>query len=169
MTQYNTLNKKLPNSPLNKLKSGIKNGTEAALKILLNVLDDSNDDSNFPHKLLLTNTQVSRLRRAIANNSSAIIKPSKTQFHKIGQSRGILGRLFGPLLKTGLPIIANVLKPLAKSILMPLWLTASVSAISKRCSYSLENVWIRYAFFGLCQGNNINNFEWGNEWYHENN
>ena len=120
MTQYNTLNKKLPNSQLNKLKSGIKNGTEAALKILLNVLDDSNDDSNFPHKLLLTNTQVSRLRRAIANNSSAIIKPSKTQFHKIGQSRGILGRLFGPLLKTGLPIIANVLKPLAKSILMPL-------------------------------------------------
>ena len=120
MTQYNTLNKKLPSFQLSKLKSGIKNGTEVALKTLLNVFGDSNDDSNFPHKLQLTNTQVSRLRRAIANNSSAIIKPSKTQFHKIGQSRGILGRLFGPLLKTGLPIIANVLKPLAKSILMPL-------------------------------------------------
>ena len=150
------------NSQLNKLKSGIKNGTDVALKISLNVLGDSNDDNNFSHKVLLSNTQVSRLRRAN-------IKPLKTRFHKIGKSRGILGKLFWPLLKTGLPIIGNILKPLAKSVLIPLWLTASVSAISKRCSYSLENVWIRYAFFGLCKANNINNFEWGNEWYPENN
>ena len=63
--------------------------------------DDSNNENNFPHKLLLTNTQVSRLRKAFTNNSSANIKLSKTQFHKIGQSRRLLGRLLGPLLKTG--------------------------------------------------------------------
>ena len=54
MTQYNTLNVKLPNSQLNKLKSGIKNGTEVTLKISSNVVDDSNDENNFRHKLLLT-------------------------------------------------------------------------------------------------------------------
>ena len=48
--------------------------------------------------------------------------------HKIGQSRGFLGRLLGPSLRTGLPLIGNVLKPLAKSILIPLGLTAAVSA-----------------------------------------
>ena len=58
MTQYNTLNVKLSNSQLNKLKSGIKNGTEVILKISSNVVGDSNDKNNFPHKLLLTNTQV---------------------------------------------------------------------------------------------------------------
>ena len=61
MTQYNNLNLKLSNSRLNKLKLGIKNGTEVTLKISSNVVGDSNDENNFPHKLLLTNTQVSKL------------------------------------------------------------------------------------------------------------
>ena len=74
MTQYNTLNVKLSNLKLNQLKSGIKNGTEVTLKISSNVVGDSNDDSNFPHKLLLTNTQVSRLRKAFASNSSTNTK-----------------------------------------------------------------------------------------------
>ena len=56
MTQYNTLNVKLSNSQLNKLKSRIKNGPEVTLKISLNVVSESNDENNFPHKLLLTNT-----------------------------------------------------------------------------------------------------------------
>ena len=128
MTQYNTLNVKLSNSQLNKLKSGIKNGTEVTLKLSSNVVGDSNDENNFPHKLLLTNTQVSRLLKTFANGSSANIKLSKTQLHKIGQSGGFLGRLLGPLLKTGLPLIGNVLKPLAKSVLIPLGLTAAASA-----------------------------------------
>ena len=64
MTQYNTLNVKLSNSQLNKLKSGIKNGTDITLKITSNVAGDSNDENNFSHKLLLTNTQVSKLRKA---------------------------------------------------------------------------------------------------------
>ena len=56
MTQYNTLNVKLSNSQLNKLNSGIKNGTEVTLKSSLNVVGESIDENNFMHKLLLTNT-----------------------------------------------------------------------------------------------------------------
>ena len=93
MTQYNTLNVKLSNSQLNKLKSGIKNGTEVTLKITSNIAGDSTDENNFPHKLLWTNTKVSRLYEAFANVSSADIKLSITQFHNVGQSRGFLGRL----------------------------------------------------------------------------
>ena len=73
MTQYKALNVKLSNSQLNKLKSRIKNGTEITLKILSNVIGDSNDVNNLPHRLLLTNTQVSRLREAFENNSFATI------------------------------------------------------------------------------------------------
>ena len=128
MTRYNSLNVKLSNSQLNKGNSEIKNGTEVFLEISSNVVGDSNDKKNFPHTLLLTNTQVSKLRKAFAKNSSAKLKLSKTQLHKIGQSRGFLCRLFGSLLKTGLPLIGNILKPLAKSVLIPLGLTAAASA-----------------------------------------
>ena len=127
MTQYNTLNVKLSNSQLNKLKCGIKNGTEVTLKISSNVDGDSNDENNFLHNLLLTNTQFSRICKAFSNGSSANIKLSKTQLHKIGKSGGFLGRLLGPLLKTELPLIGNVLKPLAKRVLMPLGLTAAAA------------------------------------------
>ena len=106
----------------------MKNNTEVTLKISANVIGDSNDKNNFPHKLLLTNTHVSRLHKASANNSSANIKLSKTQLHKIGESGGFLGRLLGPLLKPGLPLMGSVIKSLAKSFLIPLGLTASASA-----------------------------------------
>ena len=86
MTQYNTLNVKLSNSQINKLKSIIKNNTKVTLKISSNIIGDSNDENNFLHKLLLPNTQVLRLCKAFANNSSANIKLSKTQLHNIGQS-----------------------------------------------------------------------------------
>ena len=85
-------------------------------------------ETNFPHKLLLTNRQVANLRKAFANHSSADIKLSKTQLSKMIQSGGFLGRLLGPLLKTGLPLMKNVIKPLAKSVLIPLELTAAASA-----------------------------------------
>ena len=65
MTQYNTLNVKWSNSQLNKLKSGIKNGAEVTLKISSNVVGDSYDENNFLYKLLLINTQVSRLLKAL--------------------------------------------------------------------------------------------------------
>ena len=129
MTQYNTLNVKLSNSQLNKLKSGIRNGTEVTLKTSSNAAGDSNDRNNVPHKLLLTNTQVLKLRKAFSNSSSANIKLSKTQLNKIGQSGGFLGRLLGPLLKAGLPLIGHdCLKPLAKSVLIPLIVTSAPSA-----------------------------------------
>ena len=111
---------KLSDSQLKKLKSGIKNDTELALNLSSNVVGDSNDETNFPQKLLLTNTQVLRLHNAFANNSSSNIKLSKTQLHKIGQSGRFLGRHLGPLLKTGLPLMKIVLKSLAKSVLIPL-------------------------------------------------
>ena len=69
----------MSNSRLKKLKYGIKCGTEVTLKISSNIVGDSNDEyNNFPHKLLLTNTQVLKLRKAFANNYSANIKLSKT-------------------------------------------------------------------------------------------
>ena len=85
------------------------------------------DETNFPHKLLLTNRQVANLRKAFANHSSTDIKLSKTQLSKMIQSGGFLGRLLGPLLKTVLPLISNVIKPLAKSVLIPLGITAAAS------------------------------------------
>ena len=90
------------------------------------------NESNFPHKLLSTNRQVTNLRKAFANYLSADIKLSKTQLSKMIQSGGFLGRLLGPLLKTGLPLIKNVIKPLAKSVLIPLGLTAAVSTADAR-------------------------------------
>ena len=74
MIQYNTLNVKSSNSQLNKLIPAIKIGTEVTLNSSSNVAGDSNDENNFPHKLLLTNTQVPRLHKAFANNSSANVK-----------------------------------------------------------------------------------------------
>ena len=83
----------MSNSKLNKLKTGIKNGTEVTLNLSSNVIGDSNDETNFPHKLLLTDRQVSKLCKAFANNSSANIKLSKTQISKIVQSGQFLGEL----------------------------------------------------------------------------
>ena len=86
MTQYNTLNVNFSNSQFNKLTSEIKNNTKVTLKLLSIVVDDFNDENNFSQKLLLTNTQGLKLRKAFVNNFSANIKLSKTQLHKIGQS-----------------------------------------------------------------------------------
>ena len=126
MTHYNALNVKLSNSQLNKLKLAIKNETEVVLRLSLNMI--VGNEANFPHKLLLTNRQVANLCKTFANYLSADIKLSKTQLSKMIQSGGFLGRLLGPLLKTGLPLIKNVIKPLAKSVLIPLGLTAAASA-----------------------------------------
>ena len=71
MTKYNTLNVKLSNLQLNKLKSGIKNATQVTLNISSNVVGDSNVATNFPHTLLLTDTQVLRICKAFVNGSSA--------------------------------------------------------------------------------------------------
>ena len=93
-----------------------------------NVFCYSKDEHNFPRQLLLTNIQALRLRKAFANGSSANIKLSKTQLHKKGQLGGCLGILLGSLLKSGLHLMKDILKPLAKSVLIPLELTAAASA-----------------------------------------
>ena len=103
MTQYNSLNVKLSNSQLNKLKSAIKYETEVVLILSSNVIGDN--ETNFSDKLLLTNRQVANIRKAFANNSSIDIKLSKTQLSKMIQSEEFLGRLLGSLLKTGLRLI----------------------------------------------------------------
>ena len=128
MTQYNRLNTKLSNSQLNKLKPAIKNKNEVVIKLSPNMIGDSNDKGNFPHEVLLTDRQFSSIRKAFAYNSSVDIKFSKPQLSKMIQSGGFLGKLLGPLLKTGLPLIKNVITPLAKSVLIPLGLTAAASA-----------------------------------------
>ena len=126
MTQYYSLNVKLSNSQLDKLKSAIKNEIGVVLRLSLNMVGD--DETNFPQKLLLTNRQVEILHQAFGNKSSTGINLSKIQLSKTTESGGFLGRFLGPLLKIGLPLTKNVIKPLVKSALIPLGLTAATSA-----------------------------------------
>ena len=114
MMQSNSLYVKLSNSKFDKLKSTVENETEVVL--ILSVIGD--DETNFLHKLLLTNRQIANLWKAFANYLSTDIKLSKTQISKMIQSGGFLGRLLGPLLKTGLPLMKNVINPLPKSVLI---------------------------------------------------
>ena len=105
MTEYNSLNVKLSKSQLNKLKSAIKNQAEVVLRLLSNMIGNSYGETSFPHNLLLTNRQVANLHKAFKNYLSSDIKLSKTKLSKMIQSGELLGRLLGPLLKTGLPLI----------------------------------------------------------------
>ena len=113
MTRYDTLNVKLSNSQLKKLKSGLKNSTEVTLKLSSNIIGGSNNENNFSRIFLLTNRQILKIRKVFANGYSVNIKLSKTQLYIIRQPGRVLGRLLGSLLKTGLPLIKNQLKPLA--------------------------------------------------------
>ena len=119
------------------------------------------DDTNFPYKLLLTNRQVEKLRKTFANKSSTHIELSKTQLSKMIESGGFLGRLLGPLLNTGLPLIKNAIKPLAKSVLIPFGLTAAAAASD--AGIHLQNFRIRSSFpffFVFCsKSNNTNNIK----------
>ena len=83
MTQYSSLNVKLSNSQLSKLKSAIKNETDVVLRISSNMVGNSNDNINFPHELLLTNRQVTNIRKVFANYLSTDIKLSKAQLPKM--------------------------------------------------------------------------------------
>ena len=122
MTQCNTI--KLSNSQLNKINLAIKNKNDVVLRLSSNMIGNSNDETNFPQELLLTNRQVPNL----AKHTSTDIKLSNTQLSKMIQSGGFLGRRLGPLLRTGLPLMKSVIKPLAKSVLVPLGLAAAASA-----------------------------------------
>ena len=118
MAQYNSLNVKLSNSQLNKLKSTIKNGTDVILRLSSNAIGNSDDETNFPHKLLLTNRQAANLRKAFANHTSTDVKLSKVRLTKMQK-----GGFLMPLLKSGLALLKSLIKALGV-----LGLTAAASA-----------------------------------------
>ena len=124
MVKYTKVNIRLSDSQLKKPKDAVSNNTGTTLRISLKMFNGK----NLPHELLLTTRQKINIRNAINNNRSTDLKLSKAQINKIIQSGGFLGRLLGPLLKTGLPLKKNVIKPLAKSVLIPLGLTAAAAA-----------------------------------------
>ena len=124
MAEYTKINVKLSNGQLKKLKDAVSNNTGTTLRISSKMFNGN----DLPHELLLTTRQKKKIRNAFNNNRSTDIKLSKAQISKIIKSGDFLGRLLGPLSKTGLPLIKNVIKPLAKSVLIPLGLTAAASA-----------------------------------------
>ena len=125
MVKYSNVNVKLSDAQLKKLKTAAKNKTGTTLRISLKMFN-GNDS---PHESLLTIRQKTKLRNAFNDNISTDLKLSRAQISKIIQSRGFLGRLLGPLLKTGLSLIKNMIKPLAISVLIPLGLTAAASTV----------------------------------------
>ena len=126
MTQYNSLNVKFSNSQINKLKSAIKNETDVVLRLSSNMIGNSDDEANFPHKLLLTNRKVANIRTAFANHTSTDIKLSKAQSTKM---------------QYGLPLLKSVIKTLGI-----LGLTAATStaddAINKKTTWILKLYYI---------------------------
>ena len=151
MTQYKTLNVKLSNSQLNKLKSGIKNRTEVTLNLSSNLTGNSNDETDFPHKLLLTNTQVAQIRKVFANDSLANIKFSKTQLSKIVQLGGFIPSpsiIFGPPIPeiTSLvdPIIFSIVKKLkntgTKKINKDILVDAELNIIGKKIKKGISSI-----------------------------
>ena len=120
MVEYTKINAKLSNLQLNKFKKRVKDNNVVTLRI--GVKNFNKED--LPHELLLTTRLTTKLSNAINNNMSNDIKLSKVQIKEIIQSGGFLGKLLGPLLKTGLPLLQSVVKPLGL-----LGLTAASSAI----------------------------------------
>ena len=137
MTQYNSLNVELSNSQLNKLKSAIKNGADVVLRLSSNMIGNSDDEANFPHKLLLTNRQVANIRKAFANYTSTNIKLSKAQLTKM---QGAFLRFSAPLLKSRLTLLKSVIKPLGM-----LGLTAAASATG--AAINKKNTCIRKSYY----------------------
>ena len=154
MVEYTKVNVKLSNTQIKKLKDAVKHNTGTTIRISSKMFNGN----DLPHELFFTTRQKTKIRNAFNNNMSTDLKLSKAQINKIIQSGGFLSKLLGPLLKTGLPLIKNVIKPLAKSILIPLGLTAAASA-ADAVIHKKNNRIRKY---------NINNFKWRNEWYFKN-
>ena len=148
MVEYNTINAKLSDSQLNKLKGAVKNKQGTTLRMSARIFNGD----NLPHEWLLTTRQITKLRNAIENNMATDIKLSKAQISKIIQSGGFLGKLLGPLLKTGLPLLKSVIKPLGL-----FGLTAASSVID--AGVQNKNTW----FWFCSKNNNSNNLKSRNE------
>ena len=106
-------------------RNAVKDKTRTTLRMSLKMFAEN----DLPDELLVTTRQNAKWRNKFNNNMSTDLKSSKAQISKIIKSRGFLGRLLGPLLKTGLPLIKNVIKELAKSVLVPAGLAAAVLAV----------------------------------------
>ena len=119
------------------------------------MIGHSNNENNFPHKLFLTDGQVSRLCKAFANDSAVYIKLLKAQLFQIEQSGGFICRLLGPLLKVGLPLMKNTLKPLAKSPFIPLRLTAAASAADAGIHRKLLGLGMKTLIISIKEMNDI--------------
>ena len=130
MVEYSKVSIKLTDTQLKKLKTAVKDYTEATLRISLKMLDGN----NLPHELLLTTRQKRKLRNAFNKNISTDLKLSKAQISKIIQFGGFLGsflsKLAGPLTKVDVP--------LAKNILAPLGIIAAASAIDARIQKNIH-------------------------------
>ena len=113
MVEYNTINTKVSNSQLNKLKSAVKNKQRTTLRMNARIINGN----NLPHELFLTQRHITKSRNSIENNFQTDIKLSKAQISKIIQSGGFLGKILDPLLKTGLPLLKSVMKPLGLLVL----------------------------------------------------
>ena len=149
MVEYSKVNVKLSDTQLKKLKTAVRDKTEATVRMSLKIFNRN----DLPHELLLTASQKTKLRNAFSNNMSTDLKLSKAQISKIIQYGGFLGsllnKLAGPLLKIAIP--------LAKYVLAPLVITAVASAIDAGIQ---KKTWFwKYEF---------NNFKWRNEWYNKN-
>ena len=127
MVEYTKVNVKLSDSQLKKPKDAVSNNTGTTLRISLKMFNGN----NLPHELLLTTRQKTKIRNAFNNNTSTDIKLSKAQINKIIQPGGFLGKLLGPLSKTGLPLIINHS------------FRINCSSIRSRCKNTQKNIRIR--------------------------
>ena len=123
MVEYTKINVRLSDSQIKKLKDAVSNNTETTLRISLKMFNGN----NLLHELLLTTRQKTKIRNAFNNNTSSDIKFYKAQINKIIQSGGFLGKLLGPLLKTGLSLIKNISSKCFNSFRI------TCSSISSRC------------------------------------
>ena len=112
MVEHTKVNVKLSDSQIKKLKNAVKDNTGTTLRITLKMFDGN----NLAHELLLTTRQKTKVRNAFNDNMSTDLKLCEAQINKIIQSGWFLSKLLSPLLKTGLLLIENVIKPLAKSV-----------------------------------------------------
>ena len=121
MAQYNGVNVKPCNSHLNKLKSGIESGSDVTLNLSSNMTDNSNDETNFLHELVLTDSHVSRFRKTFANNLSATTKLWKPELSKIVQSGGFIFNLLNVLVSplNGSNFLKNLYKELIENKVYP--------------------------------------------------
>ena len=130
MIEYSKINCKLTNVQLNKLKKAVKSNEGATLR--LGVTNFNKDE--LQHESLLNTRQNTKLCNAINNNLATDIKLSKAQIKKIIQSGGFLGKLLSKLADP----LMKVAMPLAKNVLAPLGLTATMSAIDGSIQKSKE-------------------------------